>query len=121
MAVALALLDGATVQRVEELTFDWTDGRFRELERLLVVHGLNAWLWEEIGDQRLSRVLPELTVQRIGGQHSANAERIDALHADLATILGAASAAGLAVMPLKGALLTTRDSGSRHRRPMADL
>jgi hypothetical protein len=121
MAVALALLDGAPGQRIEQLTLDWTDGRYRDLERLLVAHGLNPWLWQEVGGERLSRVLPAPTVQRIASQHRANAERIDALHHDLARILRAATAAGIEAMPLKGALLTTRNDEQRHRRPMADL
>ncbi len=121
MSVAFALLDGTPAQRMEELTSNWTDSRFRFLEDLLVVHGLNAWLWEQVGEQRLGRVLPDATVQKIADEHRANAERIDALHGDLALILRAGAAAGIEVMPLKGALLTTRGDTWRHRRPMADL
>src|ERR671913_1247605 len=91
MAVALALIDGAGAQRVEELTTGWADERWADLEQLLVVHGLNAWLWEAIGAERLGRMLRDETVERIAAQHRANAERIDALHADLRAILAAAS------------------------------
>jgi hypothetical protein len=43
------------------------------------------------------------------------------MHADLAQILTLAAEAGVPVMPLKGALLTTMPNTDPYRRPMADL
>ena len=43
------------------------------------------------------------------------------MHDELAAILAAAAAAGIEVMPLKGALLTTMPGCRPVRRPMADL
>ena len=43
------------------------------------------------------------------------------MHGELAAILAAAAAAGIEVMPLKGALLTTMAGRGPRRRPMADL
>ena len=43
------------------------------------------------------------------------------MHDELAGILAAAAAAGIEVMPLKGAILTTMPGVDAGRRPMADL
>ena len=43
------------------------------------------------------------------------------MHEELAAILAAAAAAGIEVMPLKGAILTTLPGTDPARRPMADL
>ena len=54
-------------------------------------------------------------------QDTLNAQRIDRMHADLAAILTAAARSGIAVVPLKGAMLTTMPGTDPHRRPMGDL
>jgi len=99
----------------------WPMTRWEHLELVLVMHGLNPWLWETLGEQRLAKLLPAHTLDLVASQHAANAQRIDALHADLVTVLHAAAQAGIAVMPLKGALITTLDGRTRRTRPMADL
>ncbi len=88
--------------------------------RLVTIHGLAAHLHRSAGDD-LARVLPGQVAGWLAEQSSLNEARIRRMHDELAAILGAAATAGIEVMPLKGAVLTTMPGVDQFRRPMADL
>jgi hypothetical protein len=69
----------------------------------------------------LPRILPTHVQEWLAELAELNRRRIDRMLGELATILRAAADAGVAVMPLKGALLATLPGFGAHRRPMADL
>jgi Uncharacterised nucleotidyltransferase len=92
------------------------------MRRLVTIHGLAAHVYGTVGRDGLAGAgVPADTVEWLAAQDAANAVRIDRIHGELRDLLAAASRAGLAVAPLKGALLSTLPGSDPHRRPMADI
>ena len=85
------------------------------------MHGLAPHLDAVVPDSSIAASVPLATLDWLAEQAGLNARRIDRMHDELAAILAAAAAAGIEVMPLKGAILTTRPGVEPGRRPMADL
>lgn len=91
------------------------------VRRLITIHGLAPYLASHLAPADLEPAVPATTVEWLLDQRRLNAERIERMHIELAAILAACAAAGIAVMPLKGALLTTMPGSDPPLRPMGDL
>lgn len=91
------------------------------LRRLIGAHGLGPFLAAAPVLTGLRANLPGEEAAWLNGQLEANRERIRRLHEELAAALAAMAGRGVRVMPLKGALLTTRAGADPAIRPMADL
>jgi hypothetical protein len=99
----------------------WPASTWRHLPRAIAMHGLAPHLARSLDRDVLQACLPPAVRTWIEAQDAANERRIRRFHADLRRILAAAATAGIPVMPLKGALLTTLPGADPFRRPMADL
>ena len=99
----------------------WGDTVWVHVPRVLAMHGLAPYLARTVDDVVLGACLRPDVRSWIAAQDVANQQRIRRFHGDLREILAEAAAAGIPVMPLKGALLTTLPGLDAYRRPMADL
>ena len=99
----------------------WGPDTWSAFRRVVTWHGLAAHLDLVLPGSAIAASVPLATFDWLAGQAALNATRIDRMHDELAAILAAAAAAGIEVMPLKGAILTTRPGVEAGRRPMADL
>ena len=108
-------------EHVVALTAAWDPPTLSAARRMIAAHGLAPLLARDPAFATLTPALPEELRAWIALQEERNRTRIDRLHGELAGALRALSAMGVAAMPLKGSILTTRVGGDRHRRPMADL
>jgi hypothetical protein len=99
----------------------WGPSHWSIFERVVAIHGLAPYLARTVPASTLGDVVPTYVIDWLSGQDELNGRRIERMHDELAAILGAAAAAGIEVMPLKGALLTTMDRPRTSGRPMADL
>lgn len=114
-------LDSPSPEHVALSTARWTEQDWAIAMRLITIHGLAAHLAGSTVNLGLDELAPDTFMRWIRAQGAMNTRRIDVLHDELAAILAAASAAGVMVMPLKGAVLTTMPDADRFRRPMSDL
>ncbi len=94
---------------------------WEQVRRLITIHGLAPHLFRNCGAEALADSLAPDQLAWLAEQDTLNAQRIDRMHAELAAILAAAARSGIAVIPLKGAMLTTMPGTDPHRRPMGDL
>ena len=113
-------LEAPDPERVTTAVAGWPAARWTAFRRVVAIHGLAPHLVRVSGGGLVGR-LPADTVAWLTDQDALNEARIRRMHAELAAILAAAEAAGLEVMPLKGAVLTTDPAADPYRRPMADL
>ena len=95
---------------------DWTAFR-----RVVLFQGLAPHLARILPSSSAVAAIQHATLDWLAGQADQNARRIGRMHEELAAILAAAAGAGIEVMPLKGAILTTLPGTDPARRPMADL
>jgi hypothetical protein len=110
-----------TASRVAQDTASWSEASWAIAQRQISIHGLAShFVASGVPSQRDSG-LPQHMVEWLSQQDALNAERIGRMHADLASILASSARAGIAVMPLKGALLTTLPFMGGYRRPMSDI
>lgn len=90
--------------------------RFREAAR---VHGAAPLLWTRVRD------LPAWAESPVGAwladQHLWNGRRVARLQGEIADVLAAFAAAGVPILPLKGAVLSALTYEEPAARPMADL
>ncbi|MEW5991367.1 MAG: nucleotidyltransferase family protein [Chloroflexota bacterium] len=99
-----------------------TDGRVAPaLRRLVAAHGLTPFLVRDRAAAVVVAALPDDLRAWLAVQDDRNRRRIERLLEELGAALRALAAAGLPVMPLKGAILATRPGSDPFRRPMADL
>ncbi len=115
------LLDAPDATHIARLAAGRDPASWAQIERMITIHGLAAHLYRGAGADALAAAIPGRTFDWLAGQDALNAQRIDRMHAELSMILDAAAAGGIAVLPLKGALLTTMPGADPHRRPMGDL
>jgi hypothetical protein len=99
----------------------WSPRHWSAFRRVVAMHGLAPHLVLSLPSSTLADLVPTDTFDWLAEQDGLNRRRIERMHGDLAAILGAAATAGIEVMPLKGALLTTMPGADASRRPMADL
>jgi hypothetical protein len=88
---------------------------------IVFAQGLAPHLRRRIATSTVANHVPESARTWIAEQDELNSRRIDVMHADLKAVLSAARDERIAVMPLKGAFITTLPGTDPHRRPMADL
>ena len=91
------------------------------LRRVIVAHGLGPLLASAPALAGLPANLPDEERGWLAAQLDGNLRRLERLHEELAAILAVMAGSGIQVMPLKGALLTTRRRDTAVPRPMADL
>jgi len=91
------------------------------LRRLISAHGLAPALVHDPKASAVGPTLPEDLRAWLADQDVRNRRRIGRLLEELGAALRAFGAAGVPVMPLKGAILATRPNRDPFRRPMADL
>jgi hypothetical protein len=99
----------------------WGPSHWSIFEHVVAMHGLAPHLARTVPPSTLGDVVPPYVIEWLAAQDELNGRRIERMHDELAAILGPAAAAGIEVMPLKGALLTTMDRAHATARPMADL
>ena len=113
-------LEGPTRERAA-VVGRWSPSTWVAFRRVVTMHGLAPHLDGSLPGSELGGAMPAATLAWLAEQAGRNADRIRRMHAELAAILGAADAADVEVMPLKGAVLTTMPGADPSRRPMADL
>ena len=99
----------------------WGEAEWAAARHAALVHGVAPLLAARLeGSPAWAALAPALRDYCVE-QRRLNGLRAAALRADLAAILRAAAAAGVAVLPLKGAVLVERAYAEPGLRPMADL
>jgi hypothetical protein len=106
-------------EAVRDAIRTWASTDWAALRRVVLMHGLSSHLADPGMADHLAGALPSDVRSWLAAEDERIVLRLRRMHDELAAILRAADAAGIEVMPLKGALLTSRP-GSR-RRSMADL
>ena len=99
----------------------WAPGQWSAFRRVVTMHGLAPHLARSLPSSAIADLIPADVFAWLAEQDGSNHRRIGRMHGDLAAILARAAAAGVEVMPLKGALLTTMSGSQAMARPMADL
>ena len=107
--------------RVRITIAGWGPDTWTAFRRVVVMHGLAPHLAHGRPSSVLAGSLPDDVAGWLATEDDRNAQRVRRMHAELGGILAAAADAGIEVMPLKGALLTTAPGADPYRRPMADL
>ena len=99
----------------------WTPDDWATFRRVVTMHGLAPHLARSLPSSALAGIVPDAEFAWLTEQEGRNRRRLERMHGELATILAGAATAGIEVMPLKGALLTTTTGAQAATRPMADL
>jgi Uncharacterised nucleotidyltransferase len=113
-------LEGPPEDRAAVLA-TWRPDDWSAFRRVVTVQGLAPHLARILPTSPVAAAVQPATLDWLAGQADQNARRIGRMHQELAAILAAAATAGIEVMPLKGAILTTLPGTDPARRPMADL
>ncbi len=117
-ALLYAVVRGTPTARRERGAADPLDWEY--LLRAADYHGILPLLHQWMQSQREIAVPPEISL-RLSGAYWANHFRNRMLLEELARVLQNAAAAGIAVMPLKGAALALLYYSTPALRPMSDL
>jgi hypothetical protein len=99
----------------------WSPSTWVAFRQVVTMHGLAPHLAARLPRSDVGEAMPPATLAWLAAQAGHNADRIRRMHDELGAILAAAAVAGIEVMPLKGAVLTTVPGADPARRPMADL
>jgi putative nucleotidyltransferase-like protein len=99
----------------------WSPATWVAFRQVVTMHGLAPHLAGRLPGSVVGEVMPPATLAWLAAQAGQNADRIRRMHDELGAILAAAAVAGVEVMPLKGAVLSTMPGADPVRRPMADL
>jgi len=102
-------------------THAWGEAEWAAARHAALVHGVAPLLAARLESSPAWAALAPALRDYCVEQRRLNGLRAAALRADLAAILRAAAAAGVAVLPLKGAVLVERAYAEPGLRPMADL
>lgn len=114
-------LDAPDPNGVRSNTSAWDEATWQAAELVALMQGIGPYLHHRLSSTLLYDTLPAPFRDWLAAEYALNGARVARLHADLAAVLRAAGKAGIAVMPLKGSLLTTRLYEVPAQRPMADL
>lgn len=102
-------------------TAAWGESEWEAARKAALVHGIAPLLASRLtGTPAWSIFAPRLR-EYCAAQYALNQRRLALMLDDLGAILGAAAAHGVAVLPLKGAVLAARFYKEPALRPMADL
>lgn len=100
----------------------WDDATWRQAPRVLYLHTLTPWIVPILAQQpALAAAVPEWLHQHLATLHAWGQERSRLQQDELAAILRSAERAGIAVLPLKGAVTAQTLYASPDQRQMADL
>jgi hypothetical protein len=99
----------------------WDDARWALAGRVAFTQGVAAWLHERLPGTPVADHLPPVLRVALEEHHALTAARARRVLDDLDRILEMAAEADVAVMPLKGSLLTGLGYLDPALRPMADL
>lgn len=114
-------LDSPDPDRTLEAVGAWDQATWRIAERVVWMHGIGPYLHDVLAGAPIRAALPDSFLQWLALQYEMNGVRVQRQHEELAAILREAGRAGVAVVPLKGSVLSTRYYASPALRPMADL
>jgi putative nucleotidyltransferase-like protein len=98
----------------------WDDTAWDDARWAIQVHGIGPLLHHTLAEPDAAALHPRLRGY-LADQHRLSGERVALLLGELAELLRACRAAGIAVLPLKGALLATNYYPAPGLRPMNDL
>ncbi|HVT56920.1 MAG TPA: nucleotidyltransferase family protein [Thermoanaerobaculia bacterium] len=98
---------------------DWSSGRWGLCRQAAHVHGVAPLLARRLCG--LAAWSGHPACRWLADQHDANRRRLARMHGELRMLLARFDEAGVAVVPLKGALLTVRFYSEPGDRPMADF
>ena len=104
-----------------EQTAAWGAGAWTEARYAALVHGVAPLLAALLGPTPAWAALDPALRAYLADQRALNGRRLALMRGDLAAILAAANSAGVAVLPLKGAVLAEHYYPEPALRPMADL
>jgi hypothetical protein len=99
----------------------WDADAWEAARWAIQVHGIGPLLHAALGQSPAADALHPHLRGYLADQHRLSGERVTLLLRELAELLAACHAAGLMVMPLKGALLAARYYAQPGLRPMNDL
>jgi hypothetical protein len=114
-------LEGPHPDRTLDAVGAWDQVTWRIAERVVWMHGVGPYLHDALARTPIHAALPDTFRQWLALQYEMNGMRVQRLYEELAAILREAGRAGVAVVPLKGSVLSTRYYTSPALRPMADL
>src|SRR5262249_3057591 len=112
-----ALAPGALAAQVA----GWDDTAWDDARWAIQVHGIGPLLHHALAGRPDAAALHPRLRGYLADQHRLRRERVALLLGELAELLRACSAAGIPVLPLKGALLATHYYPAPGLRPMNDL
>jgi hypothetical protein len=99
----------------------WDDAAWEAARWAIQVHGIAPLLHRSLAADPAASVLHPHLLGYLAKQYQRSSERVALLLGELAEILAACRDAGIAVLPLKGALLATHYYAEPGLRPMNDL
>lgn len=102
-------------------TADWGDAEWAAARYAALVHGIAPLLADRLAHGAAWAALDPGLRGYLAEQRALNGRRLALIRADLAAILAAAADAGVAALPLKGAVLAEHYYPDPALRPMADL
>ena len=97
----------------------WQEADWRRFRVAAGVHGVAPLLGRRLGGE--AGWQGSAAGDWLGDQYAANCRRVERLHLELRAVLARFAAAGVPLMPLKGALLGVLCYADPGERPMADL
>jgi hypothetical protein len=117
----LGWLRHQTPAALAEQVAGWSAEHWEIARWAIQVHGIGPLLYVRLRQTQCWQELTPALQRYLADQYALNRQRITLLLAELDAILAAASAAGIAVAPLKGGVLATHYYDDPALRPMADL
>jgi hypothetical protein len=99
----------------------WDDAAWEAARWAIQVHGIGPLLHHTLAGKPGAEALHPRLRTYLAEQYRLSGERVALLLAELAELLRACCASGIDILPLKGALLTTRYYAEPGLRPMNDL
>jgi hypothetical protein len=99
----------------------WDDAAWDDARWAIQVHGIGPLLHQAFASQPEAAALHPRLRGYLAEQHRLSGERVALLLGELSELLQACQAAGITIMPLKGALLATHYYPAPGLRPKTDL
>jgi hypothetical protein len=99
----------------------WQEEQWHTARTALQVHGIAPLLYKTLHESPAWDALSPPIQSYLAAQYRLNGQRVATLAAELRAILEAAGLAGIALLPLKGAVLITHYYQDQALRPLADL
>lgn len=110
-----------TPERAIGVMQGWNSAVWPHIQQLVFMHGVGPYLHYTLPATPLYAALPPPFRTWLADQYQMNEARIQRMHEELGAILHTAQQHGIAIMPLKGSVLSLRAYARPALRPMADL